>query len=480
MDPTQSLASVVMYSHPGCGHCTDAKDQLRQAGAPVTVVDCGTDPGRCAAAGVSSFPTFKVGDAEVLRGNRPGKLVQALRDAIGTRPAPYGARPGKIRVMGSRGCGYTRQAEAELAKSGVAFDFVDCDKDAAACDGVQAFPTLQFTDGSKLEGWPGVETVKARLSDAGGAGAGSSGQVGNLPPVVVFGTKWCGYCGKAKKALQEFYGTASDQNGDWVFVDCDDKNSRDLCKAASVVSYPTIYVNGKRHQGFGGLAELALPPPGQRRQQPAPAPAPPAWQAEPGAGSGSGSGSAPGRGHLVPLPRAPAADQKGKVTVFGAAWCGFTRKLVDSLRQEGIDHTYVECTNPDRSLTEAARRLNLSGFPVTMIGDDRVDGYDMPRIRELVAAATGSRCDGIGCYPPNEREGFGVSPVMGLTMDKQPAWPFAADPVGQAVPGRFAGCPGPNAQQQDTAIVCGRRVAVGPPLGHWLFQPNGCADLRLS
>lgn len=482
--PDQSqtdLSDVTVYTMDKCQGCVSAKAQL--AGTGAKVVNCSEDWGRCK--DMAYFPTFKVGDKSVLQGNQ-ANLKDKLKGFVAslTKKKPY-ERPAaaqgsagakRIRMYGADWCGWTKKAKAELDAAGVPYEFVDCAaKGNKQCAGLPGYPTFEIADtGDRRPGWPGLEVVKQALATGAWPGPGkregyrpSASDEDDLPGhrpelgrVVVYGTSWCSHCKDAKQALTQYFQSPPQRGGQWHFVDCEDgqEGSR-LCKPLK--GYPLIVVDGVRHEGFPGIDALKLPPAAPRRKEPHELPLPRAAELATEAVRAS-------RGHLKPALVDAAQDADGSqepaVKVYGASWCGFTTRLLDDLKKAGIRFAYVECTNPDKSIREEVKLMNLPGFPVSFVAGQRVDGYDPVKIKALAA-----NCDGIGC---GDREGFGVSPVMGLTMDKQPAWSFYGDPAVPQIRRRFADCPANSGS--------GQRLSGGPCLGHWLFRPDGTADLRLE
>lgn len=68
------------------------------------------------------------------------------------------------------------------------------------------------------------------------------------------------------------------------------------------------------------------------------------------------------------------------VTVIGAGWCGFTKKLVaeieearDTAEQEGVDlqfnFHYIDCGGPDKD-HQFCKHENVKGFPLAVPGHD--------------------------------------------------------------------------------------------------------------
>ena len=65
-------------------------------------------------------------------------------------------KPGMWTVYGSDGCGWTLKQIAVLDGKGIPYNYVNCDKDKAACQGMTAFPTLVSPEGVKTVGFNGM------------------------------------------------------------------------------------------------------------------------------------------------------------------------------------------------------------------------------------------------------------------------------------------------------------------------------------
>jgi hypothetical protein len=76
----------------------------------------------------------------------------------GTGPgvAAGAKKPGMWTVYGSDGCGWTLKQIAVLDGKGIPYNYVNCDKDKAACQGMTAFPTLVSPEGVKTVGFNGM------------------------------------------------------------------------------------------------------------------------------------------------------------------------------------------------------------------------------------------------------------------------------------------------------------------------------------
>ena len=54
-------------------------------------------------------------------------------------------------VYGSHNCGWTTKQLKHMDSKGIAYDFVDCDKES--CTGMSGFPTLKHDDGTVKSGY---------------------------------------------------------------------------------------------------------------------------------------------------------------------------------------------------------------------------------------------------------------------------------------------------------------------------------------
>ena len=77
-------------------------------------------------------------------------------------------------------------------------------------------------------------------------------------------------------------------------------------------------------------------------------------------------------------------EEKG-VVIYGANWCGWTKKWVETLGGfDTISPIYVECTDPENE--ETCSKDVASGFPTTKINGE---SYNGARTVEAIAEATG-------------------------------------------------------------------------------------------
>jgi len=80
----------------------------------------------------------------------------------------------QLTVYSTSWCGYCHRLMTVLKSSGIPYDVVDIELDAAAAEfvssvngGNRTVPTVKFVDGSTLTN-PSAEQVKAKLAEVGG------------------------------------------------------------------------------------------------------------------------------------------------------------------------------------------------------------------------------------------------------------------------------------------------------------------------
>jgi glutaredoxin len=82
-----------------------------------------------------------------------------------------------------------------------------------------------------------------------------------------------------------------------------------------------------------------------------------------------------------PVPSTSTA-QKPKVILFATKWCGFCKKERAFLRKHYIDFEEINTETPDGS--KQFKAIGGIGVPVTLIDDQRLDGYDENRLQQLL------------------------------------------------------------------------------------------------
>lgn len=82
-----------------------------------------------------------------------------------------------------------------------------------------------------------------------------------------------------------------------------------------------------------------------------------------------------------PAPSTPTA-QRPKVILFATQWCGFCKKERAFLRKHNIDFEEINTETPEGS--KQFKAIGGIGVPVTLIDDQRVNGYDENRLGQLL------------------------------------------------------------------------------------------------
>jgi glutaredoxin len=90
-----------------------------------------------------------------------------------------------------------------------------------------------------------------------------------------------------------------------------------------------------------------------------------------------------------PASDAPRGDRRGAgapIDVYVAPWCGYCRALENDLRGRGIPFFRHDIEADARAKREYAA-LGGSGVPLTKVGSEVVNGYDLPAILRLLGRA---------------------------------------------------------------------------------------------
>ena len=73
-----------------------------------------------------------------------------------------------------------------------------------------------------------------------------------------------------------------------------------------------------------------------------------------------------------------ATENRKKVTVYGAHWCGFTQKMVRELKEHGemlekhnVEVEHIECTRAENE----SRCNDITGYPTLKVCGESVSGY---------------------------------------------------------------------------------------------------------
>jgi len=157
-----------------------------------------------------------------------------------------------VRVFVGPGCGQPcADVEAELTRRNVSFDWVDVTTPAGQEYGVHQYPLTMVGRGQVLGNR--IDAIVGLLAENYGEAVLSlserSAMAGHFdangkPVVVLYGTKWCGYCNKQRRFFAD--------NG-IVFNDVDvevlpeGKRAYDALRGRG---YPLLYVGYRRFEGY--------------------------------------------------------------------------------------------------------------------------------------------------------------------------------------------------------------------------------------
>ena len=76
-----------------------------------------------------------------------------------------------------------------------------------------------------------------------------------------------------------------------------------------------------------------------------------------------------------------------KVVLFSTAWCGYCAKVKRLLEKQGVRYTEIDLERDPRGPAFQQQYMQVHGFPVTVIGNHIVPGYDeralLARLKEL-------------------------------------------------------------------------------------------------
>ncbi|MDP6641377.1 MAG: thioredoxin domain-containing protein [Nitrososphaerales archaeon] len=188
--------------------------------------------------------------------------------------------------------------------------------------------------------------------------------------VKAYGAGWCGYCKKLKEAfggaeqIEPFY--LECQNADRTNTEY-----AELCQQEQISGFPTIKINGELYNGARTIDGLAAAVDECE--------APEVEGIETQATQVSGYTEE----DFVKLKEFNNCLGEKDVKVYGANWCGWTKKWVDTLG--GVDAAsavYVECTEE----TELCSSEEIQGYPTTKINGETYSG---DRTISAIAQATG-------------------------------------------------------------------------------------------
>jgi glutaredoxin-like protein NrdH len=81
---------------------------------------------------------------------------------------------------------------------------------------------------------------------------------------------------------------------------------------------------------------------------------------------------------------------KGDITLYAlstCAWCKRTKKL---LRDLGVDYKFIDVDllgDDEREKVMSGIKCSQTNFPITVVNNKCIVGYDEPKIREAIARA---------------------------------------------------------------------------------------------
>ena len=73
------------------------------------------------------------------------------------------------------------------------------------------------------------------------------------------------------------------------------------------------------------------------------------------------------------------------VIMLAASWCGFCRQARTFFNAHDVQFTEIDVERTDHADIQRLYRQN--GVPVIFIGSDQVQGFDEPKLRELLCIA---------------------------------------------------------------------------------------------
>lgn len=92
----------------------------------------------------------------------------------------------------------------------------------------------------------------------------------------------------------------------------------------------------------------------------------------------------------MPFVRVAGRKSGRRVVLYALSTCGWCRMAKELLAEAGVEHEYVDvdlCAGEERTrVTAEVRRLNpRCNYPVLVVGDRVIVGYDPEKIREALA-----------------------------------------------------------------------------------------------
>jgi glutaredoxin-like YruB-family protein len=81
-----------------------------------------------------------------------------------------------------------------------------------------------------------------------------------------------------------------------------------------------------------------------------------------------------------------AAQAEPAVVVYTTSWCGWCRKTLAWLDEQGVAYVNKDIEADDRHREELMRKTGRTSIPVVEIGGELVKGYDPARMRALLGS----------------------------------------------------------------------------------------------
>ena len=72
-----------------------------------------------------------------------------------------------------------------------------------------------------------------------------------------------------------------------------------------------------------------------------------------------------------------------KVTVYTASWCPWCHKVMDFLKDNGVEFEAKDVENREYA-QESMEKSGQAGIPVTVIDNEVVVGFDVARLKQLL------------------------------------------------------------------------------------------------
>jgi mycoredoxin len=84
------------------------------------------------------------------------------------------------------------------------------------------------------------------------------------------------------------------------------------------------------------------------------------------------------------LARLPDAGNPKRVLMVSAEWCGYCQRQIADFKSAGVGYTVLDFDQHEgRSLVAD---LGGRGVPLTVIGDEVINGYNRPLLKQQLAA----------------------------------------------------------------------------------------------